>query len=279
MEKGLGGAQLLAKAEWANPGGSVKDRAASRMIMEGIRTGHLLPGMTILDATSGNTGIAYAMLGAALGYPVKLCVPESVNTERRRTLLALGAELVFTDPMDGSDGAILKASALHAENPVDHFYPDQYGNEFNWRAHFDTTGPEIWEETRGTVTHFIAGIGTTGTIVGTGRFLKSMRSDVRVVGVQPDSGFHGLEGLKHLESAIVPPIYDPSIVDEHVFVTTEDAHDMVKQVAKKEGILVGISSGAALVAAVRIAKNNPERVVVIVFPDSGTRYLSERFWD
>lgn len=272
------GAEIYAKAEWQNPGGSVKDRAAARMIAEGERSGLLQPGGTVLDATSGNTGIAYAMLGAALGYRVRLCVPANVTPERLRMLRAYGADVVLTAAMDGSDGAIREARRLHdADGSL--FYPDQYNNPANWRAHYDTTALEIWRQTGGRVTHFVAGLGTSGTFVGTVRRLKELNPRLRAVSVQPDSPLHAIEGLKHMASSIVPGIYDDGLADEDLRVTTEDAQEMTRRLAIHHGLLAGVSSGAALVAALRVASAARDAVVVTIFPDGGTRYLSERFWD
>jgi cysteine synthase B len=284
IEESVPGVALYAKAEWLNPGGSVKDRPARLMICEGLRQGKLTAGRRILDATSGNTGIAYAMIGAALGYGVTLCVPENVTPERKRILKTYGAELIFTNPLEGSDGAIREAQRRFAADPDRYFYPDQYNNEFNWRAHYETTGPEIWEQTNGALTHFVAGLGTSGTFVGTGRRLRELDESITLVSVQPDSPLHGLEGLKHMASAIVPGIYDPTIADLDVGVSTEDAYAMTKRLSREEGILVGISSGANLAAALKIAKGLAERpafrpAFVIIFPDGGERYLSEPFWD
>jgi S-sulfo-L-cysteine synthase (O-acetyl-L-serine-dependent) len=272
------GAEIYVKAEWQNPGGSVKDRAAARMIVEGARSGALPPGGTLLDATSGNTGIAYAMLGAALGYRMRLCVPANVTPERLRTLRAFGAEVVLTSAMDGSDGAIREARRLHQADPS-LFYPDQYNNPANWRAHFDTTGPEIWRQTDGRVTHFVAGLGTSGTFVGTVRRLRELNPRIRAFSVQPDSPLHAIEGLKHMESSIVPGIYDDTLADEALRVSTEEAQAMTRQLATSHGLLAGVSSGAALAAALRVASGSPGAVVVTIFPDGGTRYLSEDFWD
>ena len=270
--------EIYAKAEWLNPGGSVKDRAAARMIDEGERSGALTPGGTILDATSGNTGIAYAMLGAALGYTVRLCVPANVTRERLRTLRAYGANVVLTDPMDGSDGAIREARRLHEKNP-DFFYPDQYNNPANWRAHAEGTAREIWEQTGGRVTHFVAGLGTSGTFVGTSRGLRDRNSRIRTYSVQPDSPLHAVEGLKYMPTSIVPGIYDPSLADEDLAISTELAHAMTRRLAAEHGLLVGVSSGAALAAALRVAAVVRDAVIVTVFPDGGTRYLSESFWE
>lgn len=273
------GVELYAKAEWRNPGGSVKDRAAARMIGDGERSGALRPGMTILDATSGNTGIAYAMIAAVRGYKVRLCIPATASLERRRILTAYGADLVVTDPLEGSDGAIREARRLHALEPERYFYPDQYNNDANWQAHYDTTGPEIWRQTGGRLTHFVAGLGTSGTFTGVGRRLRELNPDLRLVSVQPDSPLHAIEGLKHMPTAIVPGIYDPSLADEELTVQTEDAQAMVRRVAATEGLLIGVSSGAALAAAEQVAGSLRSGVVVTVLPDSGERYLSDRFWD
>ena len=270
---------IYAKAEWLNPGGSVKDRAAARIIAEAERRGDLGPGKTLLDATSGNTGIAYAMIAAASGFTVTLCVPANVTIERRRTLGAYGATLVLTDPMEGSDGAIREAKRLYAADPGRYFFADQYNNDFNWRAHYDTTAVEIIAQTHGSLTHFVAGLGTGGTFVGTARRLRAELPAVRLVSVQPDSALHAIEGLKHMESAIVPGIYDPSVADEDIRVATEDAHEMVRRLAAEQGWLVGVSSGAALVACLTVARRIRHGVIVTIFPDGGTRYLSEPFWD
>ena len=277
LERDFPGVELYAKAEWKNPGGSVKDRPALRMIQEGIASGRLVPGKVILDATSGNTGIAYAMIGASLDYHVTLCVPENVTPERKRILRAYGAELVFTTPLEGSDGAIRTAQQMNASDPDKYFYADQYNNDFNWRAHYDTTAPEIFRQTGGRLTHFVAGLGTSGTFIGAGRRLRELKSSIVLASVQPDSPLHGLEGLKHMESAIVPGIYDPSLADEDVRVGTEEAYDMTRRLAQEEGLLVGISSGANLAGALKVAR--PGAVMVVVFCDGGERYLSERFWE
>jgi cysteine synthase B len=272
------GIEIHAKLESRNPGGSVKDRAALAMIRAGERSGALRHDTILLDATSGNTGIAYAMLGAARGYRVRLCVPANVTHERKQLLLAYGAALVFTDPMDGSDGAIREARRLHQASPDQYFYPDQYSNPANWRAHYETTGVELIEQTEGRLTHFVAGLGTSGTFMGTGRRLREWRPSVQLISVQPHSPLHGLEGLKHMESAIVPPIYDPALADRDERVSTEDAYRLVLRLARDEGILVGPSSGAALAVCLRIADTVERAVIVTVFPDGGDRYLSERFW-
>src|SRR6187401_1990370 len=272
------GVELYAKAEWHNPGGSVKDRAAARMILEGEQTGKLRPGLTITDATSGNTGIAYSMIGAAKGYKVKLFLPENASPERKLILRAFGAELVLTSPLEGTDGAIREVRRMVAEDPEQYFYPDQYSNDSNWRAHFDTTGPEIIEQTNGRVTHFVAGLGTSGTFVGTSRRLKQFNPKIRTISFQPDSPFHGLEGLKHMASALVPSIYDPSIADEDLRVGTEEAHRLVRRLAREEGLMVGISSGAALSAALTVGRQLESGVIVTVFPDGAEKYLTEKFW-
>jgi cysteine synthase B len=273
--------EIYAKAEWFNPGGSVKDRAALAMVRDGERTGNLRPGKIILDATSGNTGIAYGMIGAALGYRVKLCLPASASPERKHILKAYGVDLVITPGDEGSDGAIRRVREIHAAEPDKYFYPDQYCNPANPGAHYATTAPEIWEQTQGRITHFVAGLGTSGTFVGTTRRLKEFNPRIRCIGVQPDSGFHGLEGLKHMATAIVPEIYDRSLADEDLPARTEDAQQMVKSLAREEGILAGVSGGAALWACFDVARRLPphERAVIVtIFPDSGEKYLSERFW-
>jgi S-sulfo-L-cysteine synthase (O-acetyl-L-serine-dependent) len=275
----LPGIELYAKAEFQNPGGSVKDRAALSILREAERTGRLRDGVTILDATSGNTGIAYAMISAAYGYRLKLCMPANVTPERTRTLKAYGAELVLTDPMEGTDGAIREARRLFAADPQRYFYADQYNNDANWRAHYETTGPEIIEQTEGRITHFVAGLGTSGTFMGVGRRLREFNPDVQLISVQPDSPMHGVEGLKHMETAIRPGIYDDTLADEDVRITTERAYAFTRRLASEEGMLVGVSSGAALAAALDLAERVPKGVIVMVFPDSGTRYLTERFWD
>ena len=278
FEAGLRNVELYAKAEWRNPGGSVKDRPAARMILDGERSGALTSDKIILDATSGNTGIAYAMIGAARGYRVRLCVPENVTPERKRILRAFGADIVFTDPMDGSDGAILRAKAMYAAEPGVYFYPDQYNNPGNWRSHYDTTGPEIIDQTNGRLTHFVAGLGTSGTFVGVGRRLRELNPSIRLISVQPDSPLHGLEGLKHMETAIVPGIYDQGLADEDLAVGTEEAFELTRQLARS-GLFVGISSGANLAAALRVARGTSNAVIVVIFCDGGEKYLSERFWD
>jgi cysteine synthase B len=268
---------LLAKAEWYNPGGSVKDRAALHIIREAERRGLLRPGMTLLDATSGNTGIAYAMLGAARGYRVKLAVPENVSPERLAILRAYGAELILTDPLDGSDGAILEARRIAAADPTV-YYADQYNNPANWEAHYLTTADEMWRQTDGTISHFVAGLGTSGTFTGVTRRLRELNPAVACISAQPDSPFNGLEGWKHMATAIVPGIYDATLADANVTVRTEEAHAMARFLARHEGVLVGVSAAAGVVAALNVARELEEGVVVTVLPDSGYKYLSERFW-
>src|SRR6266540_1817360 len=278
FERETPGVELYAKAEWQNPGGSVKDRAAARMILEGEAAGLLTPHRTILDATSGNTGIAYAMVGAARGYRVTLCLPENASPERKLILRALGAELRLTSPLEGTDGAIREARRMYAEDPDKYFYPDQYNNDANWRAHYDTTAPEIIEQTSGRLTHFVAGLGTSGTFVGTGRRLRKFNPAIRLISFQPDGPLHGLEGLKHMESAIVPGIYDAGLADEDLRIDTERSYRMVRRLAREEGLLAGISSGAAVVAMLDVAQRLEHGIVVTVFPDGAEKYLSESFW-
>jgi cysteine synthase B len=270
--------EIFAKAEFLNPGGSVKDRAAAAILRDAERQGRLRPGTTILDATSGNTGIAYAMIAAARGYRLMLCLPDNVTIERKRTLQAYGAELILTDPMEGTDGAIREARRRQAAEPDRYFYADQYNNDSNWRAHYETTATEILEQTDGRVTHFVAGLGTSGTFVGVSRRLREYNSGIHLVSVQPDSPLNGIEGLKHMETAILPGIYDPSLADEDVRITTERAQALTRRLAAEEGLLVGVSSGAALAASLDLAARISEGLIVTIFPDSGTRYLSERFW-
>ena len=275
-----GNVEVYAKAEHLNPGGSVKDRAALAMISDGERAGRLAPGKTILDATSGNTGIAYAMIGASRGYAVTLCVPKNASPERKRILRAYGAELVETDPTRSTDAAQLVAREMFEREPEKYFYPDQYNNPANWRAHYEGTAPEIWRQTEGRVTHFVAGLGTTGTFVGTSRRLKEYDASVRAVSAEPDSPLHGLEGMKHLATAIVPGIYDESLADERTEVATEDAQEMTRRLAREEGLFVGVSSGANVSAALRLARTMPPgSVVVTILCDGGERYLSDRFWE
>ncbi len=284
----LPGVQILGKAEWANPGGSVKDRAASAIVLDAERRGLLRFGQRgpgakgLLDATSGNTGIAYAMLGAALGFPVTLCMPSNVSPERKKYVDIYGARVVWTDPADGSDGAIRKARELVAAEPDRYFYADQYSNEQNWREHYRTTANEIWEQTEGQVTHFVAGLGTSGTFVGTTRRLKELNPRIRCISMQPDSPFNGLEGLKHMATAIVPKIYDATLADAEIEMETERAYAMAKRLARTEGILVGVSAAAAVAAALRVgeeeARAGREAVIVTVLCDSAEKYMSERFW-
>lgn len=286
------GVQILAKAEWTNPGGSVKDRAASAIVAEARSRGWLgATGRTrnqrLLDATSGNTGIAYAMLGATMGFGVTLCMPGNVSTERKKILAAYGAAVVSTDPADGSDGAIRKAREMAAEDGDRFHYADQYGNDANWKAHYRTTAPEIWEQTEGAITHFVAGLGTTGTFMGTTRRLKELSPSVECISMQPDSPFHGLEGMKHMPSAIVPAIYDPGLADRNIEMGTERAYAMAKRLAREEGILVGVSAAANVSAALQIAeelvvegaRNLEDTVIVTILCDSADKYLSERFWE
>jgi cysteine synthase B len=274
FEKDFPGLEVYAKAEWFNPGGSVKDRAALSMIEDGERRGALTHNKTIIDSTSGNTGIAYAMVGAAKGYRVKLVMPGNVSAERKALVTAYGAEIVYSDALEGSDGAIRLVRDLVADEPDSYFYPDQYSNPANVRAHYEGTAVEILAQTSGRITHFIAGLGTTGTFVGTSRRLKEHDASIRTIAVEPEDSFHGLEGLKHLPTAIVPKIWDPSVADEIWGAPTEAAYDLARSVARTEGLLVGHSSGAALWAVRRLAESAREGVVVTVFPDSGDRYLS-----
>lgn len=276
---GRPGVRLLAKAELANPGGSVKDRPALAMIRDAEERGLFEGRRRLLDATSGNTGIAYAMIGAALGIPVTLALPDSASPERKKILRAYGAELRITDPMAGSDGAILEARRLAAEEPERWAYLDQYSNPENWQAHYRTTGPEIWEQTAGEITHFVAGLGTSGTFVGVGRFLRERSAGVRLISVEPDSPFHGLEGMKHMESAIVPPIYDPSLADEARELATEKAYEMVKRLARETGLLAGVSSGCNVATALEVASGLASGTVVTVLCDGADKYLSARFWE
>ncbi|MBS1822056.1 MAG: cysteine synthase family protein [Acidobacteria bacterium] len=285
----LPGIQILGKAEWTNPGGSVKDRAASAIVTDAMKRGliggvHSPSGKAkgLLDATSGNTGIAYAMLGAALSFPVTLCMPSNVSPERKKYLAAYGANIVWTSPADGSDGAIRKARELAAAEPDRYFYADQYSNDENWRAHYRTTANEIWEQTEGQVTHFVAGLGTSGTFMGTSRRLKELNPAIRCISMQPDAAFNGLEGLKHMATAIVPPIYDPAMADANIDMDTEVAYRMARSLGRKHGLLVGVSAAAAVAAAVEVAKQEAkagrEAVVVTVLPDSSEKYMSEHFW-
>lgn len=270
--------EILAKAEFANPGGSVKDRAALNMIREGIREGKLTRDKIIMDSSSGNTGIAYAMIGAALGYQVELVIPENAG-EKRRIAETYGARVILTDPLEGSDGAIIEAQNRYKKDPKHYFMPDQYNNPNNWKAHYQTTAKEIWDQTQGKVTHFVAGLGTSGTLMGTGRRLKELNPKVQVIAVEPAGALHGLEGLKHMESSIVPGIYDPKVHDRKVSVYTEDSYEMVCRVAREEGLLLGYSGGAALQGAFEVAQGLKEGVVVTILPDRGDRYLRSQFWD
>lgn len=274
--------RLFAKCEFANPGGSVKDRAALWMVKDGLESGALAHGRTILEATSGNMGISLAMIGACLGFPVVCVMPAMASDERKRILGAFGAEVVLTPPDAGQDGAILRAREIAAKEPARFFYPDQYSNPANPRAHYESTGPEIWRQTRGRVTHFIAGLGTSGTVMGTGRFMRERNPGIKVVGVEPASGFHGIEGLKHMETSIVPPIFRPDELDGRRGVETEDAYAMARRLAREEGLLLGQSAGAAVSAALEHCAAVPKdakAVVVTVLADSGLRYLSTRMWE
>ena len=278
----LSAIQILGKAEWTNPGGSVKDRAASTIVLAAQREGKLTPGKTLLDATSGNTGIAYAMLGSAMGFPVTLCVPSNVSPERKNILAAYGANIIWTDPADGSDGAIRRARELAANNPEKYFYADQYGNENNWLAHYHGTANEIWQQTEGRITHFVAGLGTSGTFMGTTRRLRELNPAIQCISMQPDSPFNGLEGLKHMATAIVPPIYDPTHADRNIYIPTERAYRMAKHLGKTQGLLIGVSAAAAVAAALDIAEQEAgahrEAIIVTILPDSADKYLTERFW-
>jgi cysteine synthase B len=275
-------AEICAKAEWFNPGGSVKDRAAFSMIEAGLASGALTPGRTIIDATSGNTGIAYAMIGAALGYGVKLCLPDSASPERKKMLLAYGAELVLTPGDQSTDGAIRRVHQIVAGEPEKYFYPDQYSNDGNWQAHYRTTAREIWEQTSGRITHFVAGLGTSGTFMGTTRRLRELNPAIRCISLQPDGPFHGLEGWKDMATAMRPAIYDQALADENLLVSTEGAYKIVKRAAREEGLLLSPSAGAALLGSLQVAARIPQNekaVIVTVFADSAAKYLNERFWD
>jgi S-sulfo-L-cysteine synthase (O-acetyl-L-serine-dependent) len=274
----LNGVELMAKAEWYNPGGSVKDRAALNMILDGERRGLLTRQKILIDATSGNTGIAYAMIAAERGYKVKLALPKNASVERKQCLLAYGAELVLTDPTEGTDGAQRYVRKLVDAEPDKYFYPDQYNNDSNWKAHYETTAIEIWKQTEGRVTHFVTGLGTSGTFVGVTRRLKELNPAIQCISMQPDAPLHGLEGLKHMATALVPGIYDESLADEQIEVATEDAQKMVLRLAREEGLLVGVSSGANLFAAIEVARRIKEGLVVTIFCDSAAKYLSEDFW-
>jgi cysteine synthase B len=274
--------QLLGKAEWLNPGGSVKDRAASNIVAQARAAGKLTPGKTLLDSTSGNTGIAFAMLGAAEGFPVTLCMPENVSVERKRILHAYGATIISTDPGEGSDGAIRRVRELYAADPEKYFYADQYSNDANWQAHYHGTANEIWQQTEGRITHFVAMMGTSGTFVGTSRRLKELNPAIKCISLQPDSPFHGIEGAKHMESAIIPKIYDPTLADEDLGISTEESYKVAIRLAREEGLLVGISAGAAVTGCLQVAarlKKGEQAIFVTILPDSGDKYLSERFWE
>jgi cysteine synthase B len=277
------GVTLLGKAEWHNPGGSVKDRAAANIVAEGRRSGRFSSGKILLDATSGNTGIAYAMLGAAEGFPVTLCMPTNVSVERKKILQAYGANILYTDPADGSDGAIRMARELAAKHPDLYFYADQYSNDANWLAHYHGTANEIWQQTEGRITHFVAMLGTSGTFMGTTRRLKELNPAIRCISLQPDSSFHGIEGTKHMATAIVPKIYDPTLADQNLEIATEDAYAMARRIARENGLLLGISAAAGIFGSLRVSeqlslRKEQEAVVVTILCDSGDKYLSERFW-
>jgi cysteine synthase B len=283
VTRDLPGITLLGKAEWYNPGGSVKDRAAANIVAEARASGKLHPGKILLDSTSGNTGIAYAMLGAAEGFPVTLCMPENVSRERKQIVQGYGANILYTDPADGSDGSIRLARSLAAAHPDQYFYADQYSNDANWKAHYLGTANEIWQQTQGRLTHFVSMLGTSGTFVGTTRRLRELNPAVKCISLQPDSSFHGIEGAKHMASAIVPKIYDPTLADENLEISTEDSYAMARQLSRTAGLLVGISAAAAVVGCLKIARDLPlkrgqEAVFVTILCDSGDKYLSERFW-
>jgi cysteine synthase B len=271
--------RIFAKLEWFNPGGSVKDRPAYNMIRKAEKTGELTPEKVIVDSTSGNTGIAYALIAAAKGYKILLAMPSNASVERKKILKAYGAELLLTDPLQGSDGSILAVRELYEKSPKKYFYPDQYSNDANWEAHYNTTAPEIYEETQQEITHFVAGLGTSGTFVGTTRRLKELSPEIESISFMPDSPFHGLEGLKHMPTSIVPRIYDPNVADENLGISTEESQKMVIRLAREEGLFAGLSSGAAMLAALEVAKNIDRGTIVTVFPDSGDKYLSEKFWN
>lgn len=271
--------RILAKAEWYNPGGSIKDRPAKEIILEAEKAGKLTPEKRILDATSGNMGIAYTLLGRSRGYRVTLCIPDNASAERKKLLKIFGAELIITDPLEGIDGAIEKARELYAKEPEKYFYADQYSNPANYLAHYKTTGPEIWDQTQGEITHFVAGLGTSGTMMGVGRFLKEKNPEIKLIGIQPNSPLHGIEGLKHMDSALRPAIYQEDLLDEILFISTEEAYAMVKKVLNLKGLFLGVSSGAALAGALKVAKTLKCGTIVTIFPDSGHKYLSESFWE
>lgn len=283
LTRDLPGVVLLGKAEWYNPGGSVKDRAAANIVAEARRAGLLRPGKILLDATSGNTGIAYAMLGSAEGFPVTLCMPENVSRERKQILQGYGANILYTNPAEGSDGAIRMARELAARHPEQYFYADQYSNDANWKAHYCHTANEIWQQTQGRITHFVAMLGTSGTFVGTTRRLKELNPAIQCISLQPDAPFHGIEGAKHMASAIVPKIYDSTLADQNLEISTEDSYAMARHLSRNAGLLVGISAAAAVVGCLKIAqglqlRQNEEAVIVTILCDSGDKYLSERFW-
>jgi cysteine synthase B len=281
LTRDLPGVELLGKAEWLNPGGSVKDRAAANIVAEARRQGKLGPGKILLDSTSGNTGIAYAMIGAAQGFPVTLCMPDNVSVERKRILHAYGANILYTDAGEGSDGAMRTARELAAKHPDLYYYADQYSNDANWQAHYHGTANEIWQQTEGRVTHFVCMLGTSGTFVGTSRRLKELNPNIRCISLQPDSPFHGIEGAKHMATAIVPKIYDPSLADADIGISTEESYAMAKRLAREEGLLVGVSAAAAVVGCLQVArslKKGQRAVLVTILCDSGDKYLSERFW-
>jgi cysteine synthase B len=276
----ISGVEILFKAEWLNPGGSVKDRSAAAMVKQAESAGRLSSGRILLDASSGNNGTSLAMIGAAMGYRVRICVPENVSPERKRLLRAYGADLVFTDAAKGSDGAIEQARAMAADEPRRYYYLDQYANPANWRAHYLGTAAEIWDQTAGIVTDFVAVIGTSGTFTGIARRLRELNPGIRATTLQPDSPKHGLKGMKHMASAIVPPIYDPRLAGNNLEIATAEAYEMVRRLAREEGLMVGITSGAALVGCLRVARMvRPPAVIVTIFPDAGDRYLSEKYWD
>jgi cysteine synthase B len=282
ITRDLPGIQILGKAEWLSPGGSVKDRAASNIVAQGRASGKFTEGKHLLDSTSGNTGIAYAMIGAAQGFPVTLCMPENVSIERKRILHAYGANIIYTDPADGSDGAIRAARELYAREPGKYFYADQYSNDANWQAHYHGTANEIWQQTEGRITHFVSMMGTSGTFVGNTRRLKELNPNIQCISLQPDSPFHGIEGAKHMASAIVPKIYDPNLADEDLGISTEESYAMAIRLAREEGMLVGISAAAAVVGCLQVArrlKKDEPAIFVTILCDSGDKYLSERFWE
>ncbi len=271
--------RIFAKLEWFNPGGSVKDRPAYNMIRKAEETGELTPEKVLVDSTSGNTGIAYALIAAAKGYKILLAMPSNASVERKKILKAYGAELLLTDPLQGSDGSILAVREIYEKSPQKYFYPDQYSNDANWEAHYNTTAPEIYEETHQEITHLVAGLGTSGTFVGTTRRLKELSPEIRSISFMPDSPFHGLEGLKHMPTSIVPSIYDPNVADENLGISTEESQKMVIRLAREEGLFAGLSSGAAMLAALKVAENIDRGTIVTVFPDGGDKYLSEEFWN